>query len=136
MLAAGAINALFMTPHTEWFENLITPDISPYAHSLLWLVFYIVIAIISAEFLIEKKLRKRIFCIVLLLIGNAVWCAVFFRLNSALVSFFILLALLADLIYILVLTVKNTRAVCFFATALLCWYIYLTGLNLLIVILN
>lgn len=125
-----------MTPRSEWFGSLVMPAVDPVSHSLCWLINYLVIAIVAAEFFIERPLRRRLWTLAVLFVGNALWCAVFFRLHNALVSLLIISVILADLIYITAVSAKHTRFTAFFAAALTCWYVYLTGLNLLIVILN
>lgn len=135
-LLSGAVNALFMTPRSDWFENLVMPSISPVAHSFVWLAVYFLTAVVFGEFLIEKPLRRHIPCVILLLLGNAVWCAVFFRLHSAVGAFIVICVILADLIYTLAVTLKHTKNACFLVAIIMCRYIYLAGLNLLIIIFN
>lgn len=136
VLASGAVNALFMTPHTEYFQSLILPKMSLVGHDIGWLFGYLSIAVILAEFLIEPKLRKRIFAPILLIVGNALWCAVFFRLHNAAAAFSLLCALVILMIYTTILTVRHTKYTAFFAAALSVWYVYLVGLNLLVIIFN
>lgn len=136
MLIFGALNALFMTPHSEWYEGLVMPELHPTFHSAMWLAVYLLTALVLAEFLTEKKLRGRIWTVAVILIGNALWCAVFFRLYNAVFALIVIIIMAADWIYIVVLTVKYTKIQGFFAALITCWYLYLTGLNLMIVILN
>lgn len=136
VLVVGAANALFMTPNTEWFASLIRPKMNAEVHSLLWLLFYIITAIITAEFFIHRKLRRRILSVVIFLIANPVWCLIFFRLYSTLASVILLFLMVADLIYVTVVCAKHTKIHWIFCVALTCWYIYLAILNTVVWILN
>lgn len=136
VLVFGAINALFMTPNTEWYTTLIKPDVNEKLHSLLWLVCYLLLSVIIGEFLIVKKLQKRIWSISIVLIGNSLWCYVFFQMYNSIVSLIILIIVLSDLLYVLFLSIKHTRYLCFFVLPVVIWYIILTGMNIMIIILN
>ncbi len=136
VLVFGAINALFMTPNTEWYATMIKPPISEKLHSFLWLLCYLIISVIIGEFLIVKNLQKRIWSIAVILIANSLWCYVFFQMQNTIAALIILIILLSDLMYIMYLAIKHTPYLCFFVLPLVIWYIVLTGMNILIVILN
>ena len=76
-LLSGALNALFMTPRSDWYHSLKMPSLSPAFHSAAWLICYIAFAVVFAEFLSEKELRKYLWATVPFPVGNALWCAVF-----------------------------------------------------------
>lgn len=136
VLIFGTINAIFMTPNTEWFVTLIKPKLSENVHSFLWLICYMLISVIIAEFFIVQKLQKRIWSVALILIGNALWCYSFFRMQNIVVSLAIIIAILSATIYVLYLSIKHTRYLCLFVLPVVVWYIVLTGLNILILVLN
>ena len=135
-LLSGALNALFMTPRSEWFRSLKMPPISPAVHSAAWLVCYIAFAIVFAEFLTEKYLRKYLWTSFFFPVGNAVWCVVFFRLHNAALSLAVLCLLSSVMIYVTAVSVRKTKTACFAAVFPLSHYLYLTGVNILILILN
>ena len=68
--------------------------------------------------------------------GNALWCAVFFRLHNAVAALVILCALCLAMVFLTVITVRKTKIACFAAIFPLSHYIFLTGLNIMIVIFN
>lgn len=135
-LLSGALNALFMTPRSDWFHSLKIPPISPAFHSAAWLICYIAFAVLFAEFLTEKTLRKYLWTSFFFLAGNALWCAVFFRMHNAVFSLAVLCLLSAVMIYVTVTSVRKTKIACFAAVFPLSHYLYLTGVNILILILN
>lgn len=135
MIVFGAINALFMKPN-EWFVTLIKPDINGNIHSFIWLLCYLLLSVVIAEFLLVKKLQKQLFSVATLLIGNALWCYTFFRLHNLTLSMAIIIVMLATNFYILYLSIKHTRYLCFFVLPVVVWYIVLTGLNIFIFAVN
>jgi len=136
VLAVGAVNALFMTPNSDWFASLIRPEMNADLHSVLWLFFYLLTAAVIAEFIIEKRLRRYFWSVVVLFICNPLWCFVFFRLHSAVAAFVILILTVADLIYITVVLSYKTKWHWILGVAITCWYISLTALNAVILALN
>lgn len=136
VLIFGAINALFMTPNTEWYVTLIKPKLSENVHSFLWLICYLLISVIIGEFFIVKCLRKRLWSVAIVLIGNAIWCYMFFRMHNVALSLAIIFIILCSTMYMLYLSIKHTRYLCFFVLPVVVWYIVLTGLNILILVLN
>lgn len=135
-LLSGALNALFMTPRSDWYHSLKMPSVSPAFHSAAWLICYIAFAVVFAEFLSEKELRKYLWVTVPFPVGNALWCAVFFRLHNAVAALVILCALCLAMVFLTVITVRKTKIACFAAIFPLSHYIFLTGLNIMIVIFN
>ncbi len=136
VLLIGVINALFMTPRSEWFANLISPVTNAKIHSLLWLMVYVLFAVATAEFLINEKLRKYLWSIILLAVGNPVWCLTFFRLHSIIGAFCLSVLLLADSVLVTVINAKKTKINWLFCLLLSVWYLYILGLNAAILVLN
>ncbi len=136
VLIFGSVNALFMTPNTEWYATLIKPSINENLHSFLWLVCYLLFSVIIGEFIIVKNLRKRIWSVATILIANSLWCYVFFQMQNAIVALVILIIVLSDMLYIMYLAIKHTHYLCFFVLPVVIWYIILIGMNIMIIILN
>lgn len=136
VLVIGAINALFMTPNSEWFAALVRPNVNPDVHSLCWLAAYLLVAVVTSEFFIEKKLRRSVWSVAVLYVANPLWCLVFFRLHSVIGASAIIAVALADLIYIDVILAKHTKCVWLVSVAATCWYVYLAVLNAVIIFLN
>lgn len=136
ILVIGAINALFMTPRSEWFAHLASPVTNEKIHSLLWLIVYVLFAVATAEFLIDEKLRKYLWSVILLAVGNPVWCLIFFRLHSIIGAFCLSVLLLADSVFVTVINAKKTKINWLFCLLLSVWYLYILGLNAAILVLN
>ena len=136
VLVIGAINALFMTPRSEWFANLVMPALNEKIHSFLWLAVYILYAVVTAEFLIDKTLRSYIWSLFLLAVGNPVWCLVFFRLHSIIGALCLSVLLLSDSVFVTVINAKKTKINWLFCLLISVWDHYIAGLNAAILILN
>lgn len=136
ILVIGVTNALFMTPRSEWFAHIISPVTNEKLHSFLWLVAYVLFAAVTAEFLIDERLRKHIWSVILLACGNPVWCLIFFRLHSITGGFCLSVILLADSVFVTVISAKKTKINWLFCLLLSLWYLYISGLNVAILVLN
>lgn len=136
VLAVGALNALFMTPNTVWYSELVKPYVDPELHSALWLLFYLCTAIIISEFFINDNLRRYLWSVAIITVGSPLWCMLFFRLYSAMGGLILATGLVADLVFVTVVTAKRTRCLWIPSLILTLWYLCLAGLNLVIVVLN
>ena len=135
MLVFGALNALIMN-YSDWLTELVRPEVSPSIYSALWLVDYLIRAVLFGEFFISGKLRKGLIPIGIIQVLNAIWCLVFFRLHNPTIPLFIMIIIFVLCVYVVVLCVKNTGIFIIFPTIILLWYAYLLGTNIVITVFN
>ena len=132
----SSFNALFMTPNTEWFGALSKPYVNPTAHSLCWLVSYLITAWTIGEFVINKQLWKLSFLPAGFIALNVLWCFLFFRLHELISSCAVFVMIIATQSIILYTVTKRTKTVCFGALVNLLWYCYLFGIFIMVMVLN
>lgn len=135
-LFMSGMNALFMTPNTEWFINLKKPEIVPYVHSALWLVSYLLTAVIIGEFAVNKDLRRFAFVPIIFVALNIIWCWTFFRLHNLPVSCAVFALNIAALIAQLALSIKKTRYLWSVVALNVIWYGYLFAVFIFIMSTN
>lgn len=132
----SSFNALFMTPRTEWFENLSKPHIVPVLHSLCWLVSYLLTAVTIGEFIVNKDIFRYIFLMAIFIGLNILWCFLFFRANELISSLIIFIAILCVQGFILYITTKRTKFTCFCALINLIWYVYMFVIFIAVIVMN
>lgn len=135
MLFCGALNALIMN-YSDWLTELERPAISPTLFSVLWLIDYLFTAAIFGELFVEKPLRKYLVLPLAAQVLNALWCLIFFRLHNAIVPLFIMALLFGLHVVMVFVCAKKTGIFVIFPSLLLFWYAFLSGVNILIVVLN
>ncbi len=129
VIAVGSLNALFMTPKSEWFSSLSGMAISGRTHSVCWLIVYILTAVHIGEAIGGGPLKKaRPFLIGLVLFGSA-WCFAFFRSHSMIGGICLLSACALSAGCIFVRAVKDTKITAYFSAPLFGWYLYLLFVN-------
>jgi tryptophan-rich sensory protein len=125
-----------------WYLNLNKPPLNPpnWIFAPVWTIIYLLIGI--NLFLLWNKysaqqISKKLFYLFLLqLLLNAIWSPVFFGLQSPLLALFIIVLLLAILIY-LALQFRNSHSINFYLLVpYLLWVSFATYLNLGILPLN
>jgi hypothetical protein len=134
VLVMGIINTLSM-PNIE-FNYFIMPQISSTTYSILCLLSYFCISILIAEGLNSKKLKNYLWSIGLVIVLNILWCFFFYRLHNTTISLVIMCILDLTCFLVLYKFTLTTRYVCLIALLLTIFYIYLTGLNLFVIIVN
>ena len=135
VIAVGSINALFMTPRSTWFASLSGMAIEGRAHSVCWLIVYILTAALVGEASGGGPLKKcRLPLAGMIVLGSA-WCFVFFRLHSMIGG----LALMS-LGFLCVGTVFfyaiKTKTAAFFSAPLVSWYLYLFTVHVYLAAVN
>ncbi len=132
----GSVNALFMTPKSDWFHSLVGMCVSGKMHSVCWLVIYLCLAVHIGEAVGKGSPKGLRAVLCLLILGSVAWCFVFFRLHSmaggvALLAF---CAALAAALFII--AAKETRHLALFSAPVWGWYLYLFFVNSLLASLN
>lgn len=136
VIAVGSLNALFMTPKSEWFSSLSGMAISGGRHSVCWLVIYVLTAMHIGEATGGGPLKKcRPFLAGLVLFGSA-WCLVFFRLHSMMGGVCLLSACALCACAVFVHAVKNTKITAYLSAILFAWYLYLLFVNIFLAVYN
>ena len=129
VIAVGSLNALFMTPKSEWFSSLSGMAISGKVHSVFWLAIYILTAVHIGEATGGGPLKKcRPFLAGFIALGSA-WCFVFFRLHSMIggVLLLSLCAICAGVVFFR--AAKDTKITAYLSAPLFAWYLYLLFVN-------
>ena len=136
MIMVGSINALFMTPKSQWFSSLEGMCVHAGYHSAGWLVVYILMAVHVGEFIGEKHLRKYVWILCAITLLSMAWCGVFFRLYSMAGAVAVLSVTATFVVILFGITTKKTRLLALFTAPVLAWYLYLLFINIYIAILN
>ena len=131
----GSLNALFMTPRTEWFSSLSGVCVDGHLHAAVWLFMYLLQAMTVGEFIYKRELNKHIWIPVLSILLGTVWCFLFFRVNVLIPSFILMTAIEALCFASLVLLAK-TKLCCYMHAVFCAWQTYLWAICLYLVILN
>lgn len=132
----GSLNALLMTPKSEWFVSLSGMYVNGKVHSVCWLVVYILTAIHIGEFFGRRELRKYIWVIAVVSLLGIVWCGVFFRLHSMTGAVAVLSVITAFIVFLFGITLKKTRLLALLTAPVLAWYGYLLFINVYLAALN
>ena len=136
VIAVGSVNAFFMTPRSTWFASLSGMAINGRAHSVCWLIMYLITAVHIGEATGGGPLKKsRPFLAGMVVLGSA-WCFVFFRMHSmvgglALMSFCVVCACA-----IFAYALKETKKTALLSAPLLSWYLYLFAVHVYLAAVN
>lgn len=136
VIAVGSLNALFMTPKSEWFSSLSGMAVSGKLHSVIWLAIYILTAIHIGEAIGSGPLKKsRLYLAGFITLGSA-WCFVFFRLHNMIggVCLLSVCALCAGVVFIQ--AARYTKITVYLSVPLFAWYLYLLFVNAYLVACN
>ena len=136
MIFVGSINALLMTPKSQWFASLDGMMVRGKIHSVCWLVIYLLMSVHIGEIIGEKKLRSCGFIVAAIILLSTAWCGVFFRLHSMTGAVVLLAVDTAFVAVLFVLTTKKTRLLALFTAPVLSWYTYLLFVNGYLALLN
>lgn len=135
VIILSAING-WSIAESEWINGMEKPYLSRGVFSAGWLFSYILTAVTVGEFAVEKRMRKTLFAPILFMIFTALWFFAMFRLKSIVVStVFIALATAAQGV-ILAITTKRTRFGWTGALVNLVWYCFMSGLNIILLVMN
>lgn len=135
-LIFSVIIAVIMNLDSIWLNNLNMPFISYTFHSICALFCYYFIAVILAEGLYKPQLHKALILIFLIMIFHIIAYTSFFRLHNPIMSLVFLSILVIFNTVVSIIYAKNTKCVFFIAILLCIYYIYLSNLNLQIILLN
>ncbi|MCL2631112.1 MAG: tryptophan-rich sensory protein [Firmicutes bacterium] len=137
VFVAGYACSLLITPE-GWWQGLNKPSFMPksFVFEIGWIVIYAFFALTLTITLIRKNLRKvlPVLCVVLVL--NALWCAVFFVWFLPLLGLSIIFTQAVALLFLTGYYIKNTKELWLAMIPMLSWYSFLFVLNYAIVILN
>ncbi len=131
----GSLNALFMTPRTEWFSSLSGVYVNGHLHAVVWLFMYLLQAVTVGEFVYKRGLNKHIWIPILSILSGAAWCFLFFRANLLIPSF-ILITLMTALCFVTLVLLSRTKVCCYLYVFFCAWQTYLWAICLYLVILN
>ena len=136
MIAVGSVNALFVTPRSEWFALLLGMAIEGRTHSVCWLVVYLITAVHIGEATGGGPLKKcRPFLAGMVVLGSA-WCFVFFRLHSMVGGLVLIFLCLFCVGFVFVCAVKRTKITALLSASLLAWYLYLSVIHVYLAAVN
>ncbi len=136
VIAVGSVNALIMTPRSEWFSSLSGMAIDGRAHSVCWLVVYIITAVHIGEATGGGPLKKsRCFLAGMVALGT-VWCFVFFRLHSMTWGLVAISLCVLCAGFVFACAVKSTKITALLSAPLLAWYLYLFAVHVYLAAVN
>ena len=121
----SSFNALFMTTHSYWYDNLIKPDFGEKFYTFFWLFSYLCTAITVGEFVVNPKLTKYSFLLIIFVILNVAFCFTFFRLHSFIISSVVFCAIIITMIVVLIVTLKNTHHLWVCVLPNFFWYLFM-----------
>lgn len=129
------IGSLFTTANSEWYQS-IKPTITPpsFVFPIVWTVLYILIGISLFLVWTNKKSNKSNKKQVILsystnLILNAIWSPIFFTLHLSILSFIIIIALIASTIWMMLNNIKFSKPAFYLLIPYLLWLLFASILN-------
>jgi translocator protein len=131
---ASVFGSLLTNSNSAWYES-VRPNITPpnFVFPIVWTTLYILIGIsIYFVFNSQSKLRKTaIFLFVTNLILNVLWSLFFFKLESPLFSFFILILIWISILALLFFTFKFEKKSFYLLIPYFIWISFAGVLNYL-----
>ena len=132
---AGAVGGLFTaTSLNSWYPQLIRPEFAPpnWVFAPVWNILYLLMAgslyfVWSGDGQKTKRLALMAFAFQLFL--NMAWSAVFFGLRSPAGGFFVILVLIAAIVWNIVLFGRISRKSALLLLPYLCWVGFAGYLN-------
>ena len=132
---AGAVGGLFTaTSLNSWYPQLIRPEFAPpnWLFAPVWNILYLLMAgslyfVWSGDGQKTKRLALMAFAFQLFL--NMAWSAVFFGLRSPAGGFFVILVLIAAIVWNIVLFGRISRKSALLLLPYLCWVGFAGYLN-------
>ena len=135
MICVGSLNALIMTPKSDWFRGLDGMYVNGSVHSLIWLIVYVLFAVHVGEAAASGKARF-VLPLVFLLVGSTLWCVVFFRLFSLPGSVAVMLFCLLCAFFLFLQTSRSRGVAALITVPVLAWYLYLFFINVFLLAIN
>ena len=137
---ASLIGGLFTTSDSEWYLSLIKPKFNPpgWVFGPVWTVLYILMGISLYLVWSTKNKNKRIAFLIfgIQLFLNAFWSIAFFGLHNVLLSFIVIIFLLAAIIATMIYFYRINRFSAYLLLPYLLWVSFASILNFAILYLN
>lgn len=136
------LGKFFSSSGMQWYYTLKLPSYTPagWFISLMWILIYVATSIAVA---IVWNTFKRDVCFVLIMalfainaLCNTLWTYFFFYKHSICMAFADILVLIATLIALMLLTVRESKLVAGLLIPYLAWVLVATWLNAMIMIMN
>ena len=139
-LAVGGLSALLTMKNMDIYSQINTPPLSPPSilFPVVWGVLYTLMGVSSGLIFNSTSPQKKdaLFIYALSLIVNFTWSIIFFNLRKFLISFIILLSLLALILATIVKYFRINKVSAYLQIPYLIWVAFAGYLNIAIYFLN